>query len=709
MRQSENLPNRGGGNEKPSFLLRWRGKTEGPFSYNEIQRKLSRQEIGMLHEVFQEGRWIPINQLALPATKKYIEDRLGEISANLPQSSKAPAINENGRLSVRWKGRLLGELSLPEIESQLDRQEIGMLHEVYSGGEWTTLNNFFVRRNLSVAKTRISPELGTRKQPASGKTGLRISLENVGMSVKQGGKILQNINLGIEPNEFIGLLGPSGSGKSTLMNAITGRQRATTGSLQINGVDFYKNAFHFRNRIGHVPQKDIVHLPLTVLQELTFAAYLRLPSLNPDWFFSERVNQVIEQIGLSERKSTRNQVLSGGQLKRVSLGLELLSNPELLFLDEATSGLDAGTEARMMSLFRSLADGGRTVICITHNLENVCLCDLVVVLKEGYLVFYGPPNELANYFNVEKTAQIYEALELHSAEEWAGKYVESPFHKLYVVSRRASNQTNPQAAFSPPTTEAASNSALHQFTILTRRYFQVALQDRKNIMLLLAQAPVIAILLGLVFAKENFNDQGNGPINQKMLSFLLVISAIWFGCINAAREIVKELPLYLRERAIGLNLASYFASKFAVLSIFCLIQCFALISITFAMTHFRPDFLIQITCLLLTSFVGMWMGLLVSSLVKNEDKAIAIVPILLIPQVIFSGAILKLSGLSELIAKWIVVSFWSLDAMLHSLGTKAQDVVRPGSSLGEDLLTIGTFLALLMILSSIILKQKDPL
>jgi ABC-type multidrug transport system ATPase subunit len=529
-------------------------------------------------------------------------------------------------------------------------------------------------------------------------------LENLGREVGGKLKILQEINLVIEPNEFVALLGPSGSGKSTLMNAMTGRQKATEGTITLNGDNLYKNSTKYRGQIGHVPQKDIVHLPLTVQQELTFAARLRLPSNRSSEAINERVETVIEQIGLQERKQTKNMSLSGGQLKRVSVGVEILSDPQLLFLDEATSGLDAGIEARMMSLFRRLADEGRTVVCVTHNLDNVCLCDLVAVLVGGRLAYYGPPSDLPAYFNVEKVAQVYACLEGAPPEEWAQRFKASPYYEEYVARRQREGGIS--ASDGNAEVPAKPNGAAHQFFVLTHRYLSVAFQDYKNIIILLVQAPIIAGLIGLVFHSESFDKLPKGPHNQQTLSFLLVISAIWFGCINSAREIVKELDLYLREQAIGLNLASYLGSKVAVLGFFCSLQCVALLAISLAATPFRPNAGLQLGCLLLTSLGGMLMGLLVSSLMKNEDKAVGLVPILLIPQVVFGGAMLKLSGTSLGIAKAVVLSFWALDAMLHSLSSTAQDNFPPSASLRCDLAYIGIFLAVLTLATVVVLMLK---
>src|SRR4051812_1200966 len=193
-------------------------------------------------------------------------------------------------------------------------------------------------------------------------------------------KLLDDINLVVEPGEFVSLLGPSGSGKSTLMDCLNGRRRATGGSVLANGEDFYRHFDSFRQSLGYVPQRDIVHTQLSVYRALYYTAKLRLPTDTGPAELSTRIEEVLQEMELVPHRDTLVANLSGGQIKRVSLGAELLARPCLLYIDEATSGLDAGTEARMMRLFRRLADEGKSIVCITHNVDNVDRCHLALVL-----------------------------------------------------------------------------------------------------------------------------------------------------------------------------------------------------------------------------------------------------------------------------------------------------------------------------------------
>ena len=546
--------------------------------------------------------------------------------------------------------------------------------------------------------------------PSCQKGRVRVSLHEITQTVAsretgQQIKLLDAVSLVIEPNEFVALLGPSGSGKSTLMDAMNGRRPASSGQVRVNEDDFYEAFHYYRRAIGYVPQKDIVHPTLTVRQELGFAAQLRLPA---DTFEAERrriVEQTIGQLGLAERSDTLIRNLSGGQLKRVSLGVELIADPNLLFLDEATSGLDAGTEAKLMALFREIANEGKTVVCITHNVENVSLCDLVAVLAGGKLVYYGPPATLPAFFGVTKISQVYDRLETQPAEVWERQYKASGQYREFVQNRLAAGaggMTTGGPAGKRPAEPQEAAEIQRQLGVLTRRYFTVLAQDRKNAAILLAQAPLIGLLLGMVFG----GDSGGNP---RLLVFLMSISAIWFGCINASREIVKELPIYLRERAVNLQIPAYLGSKVAVLSVLCSVQCLAMYLIVAATTSLPGNAVAQLATLFLTALCGSLLGLLVSALADTTDKATAIVPILLIPQVILADIVTPLGDGLRQFAQLCIVAFWSVDALVDTLPATIGFLRASHHSLGPDLFALLLFALGFAGLAAWALKRKDKL
>jgi ABC-type multidrug transport system ATPase subunit len=377
---------------------------------------------------------------------------------------------------------------------------------------------------------------------------LRLAAEHLEKVVPVGKgrmrKLLDNINLVVNPGEFVSLLGPSGCGKSTLMDCLNGRRRATGGTVLANGEDFYRHFNNFRQSLGYVPQKDIVHTQLTVFRALYYTAQLRLPTDTDPHEMTARIEQVMKEMELLPHRDTLIGNLSGGQIKRVSLGAELLGQPCLLYIDEATSGLDAGTETRMMRLFRRLSDEGRTIICITHNIENVDQCHLILVLARGKLMYYGPPSDAPSYFRVPRISDIYDCLAQGDPEVWEKEFAASGLYQQFVSGRLAASDepaapgvphefvtssiaTAPLAqetnrreivALSQAAPLATAYRQLtagylktrerlgplldswHQFLVLTRRYLELVLGDRRSLRLLLLQAPIVAafLLLGFV-------------------------------------------------------------------------------------------------------------------------------------------------------------------------------------------------------------------
>lgn len=278
--------------------------------------------------------------------------------------------------------------------------------------------------------------------------------------------LIDEVGFGVRPGECVGILGPSGAGKSTLMKLVNGHTRDGSGEVRYDGQDFHTHYHDLKARIGYVPQDDIVHPSLTPASELRFAAQLRLPDLE-EAAVEERVTEVLRRLELDHVAHTRNHRLSGGQRKRVSLGVELLSRPPVLFLDEPTSGLDPSLERKMMALFRQLAEEGRSVLVTTHVMESLADLHLVLVLLRGHLVFFGPPGEALAHFGVSSFPEIYGKLDSGSPGEWRRRYRESPQHQRYVLERwkepppeptgEASSQSSaPPLGAGPPTPPAAA-------------------------------------------------------------------------------------------------------------------------------------------------------------------------------------------------------------------------------------------------------------
>lgn len=517
---------------------------------------------------------------------------------------------------------------------------------------------------------------------ADGQEG-RVRIEALGItktvkdrSTGQSRKLLDDISLVIEPGEFVVIFGGSGSGKSTLLDTLNGRRRATGGRVLYNGVDFYSSFDMYRSTIGYVPQQDIVHRRIKMRRALEYAARLRLPADTTEHEIAAYLDEVLASVRLQEQAGLLIDTpapLSGGQLKRVSLAAELIAKPGVLFLDEVTSGLDAGTDRQMMQTFAELADGGKTVICVTHTLENIAACQLVTLLHRGRLAYFGPPAEAQDYFKLQRLSDIYEVLDTQPPQHWAEQFQASAQRKRYIEERLSPAALAPATASAAPvainTTPPRSNF-WRQTRILTRRYVDLLLGDQRNLAILLLQAPLIGMVVGAVF--DTSGPPAGQAIAQGQVAFMLVLSAVWFGCLNSAREIVKELPVYLRERSVNLGLVPYIASKLLPLATLCIVQCLLLLGVVSATLTLPGDFLPRLLLLTASAFAAAAMGLAISAFVDTNDKAVAMVPILLIPQVILSNAVTKLAGINLWIAKLLVISFWGYDGLKATLSPEVR-------------------------------------
>ncbi|HZI19282.1 MAG TPA: FHA domain-containing protein [Pyrinomonadaceae bacterium] len=460
-----------------------------------------------------------------------------------------------------------------------------------------------------------------------------------------GRPILRGISLALFPREFVGLMGPSGCGKSTLMDALNGLRPASSGSVHVNDLDLYRNFDALRRSIGYVPQHDVLHDVLTVERTLYYAAKLRLPDGTPSAELRRIVGEVIATVGLEEHRDAPFRRLSGGQQKRLSLAVELITKPNFIFLDEPTSPLDPETTENMMMLFRRLADEGRIVVMVTHKFEKFEEMHHVAILtKGGRLAYFGPPREALAYFGCREPGEIYRRIGARDPDELAREFRSSPHYRRYVSDRiaeteeltRTSGQT-PLLAGAPAAAGGAERRfGIRQWLTLTRRYLDIKLKDRRNTALLLAQAPFIAAILALI----------TNSVNDAKTIFIAAVIAIWFGANNAVREIVAEVPIYTRERLVNLKIPSYVFSKFAVLSGVGLIQVLLFVGILVGFGRLSGEDFWRLTLVLyLTLLAGVSMGLLFSAAVSSTEKAMSVLPLILIPQLLLGGFLMPLEDL----------------------------------------------------------------
>ncbi len=480
---------------------------------------------------------------------------------------------------------------------------------------------------------------------------------------------LDDISIPIEPGQFVALVGGSGAGKSTLMRTLLGVEQTTQGVVYLNGENLRNNFNMYRTHIGYVPQDDIIHQELTVSEVLTYAAKLRLP---PDINVTQVVEKTLQDVEMSHRRDAKVSQLSGGQRKRVSIGVELLADPKLFFLDEPTSGLDPGLDKKMMQLLRKLADEGRTVILVTHATTNIKLCDRVVFLgRGGKLCYFGPPDECLRFFAVKDDfADIYNQLEKpENIIDQANKFRQSDDYRRYIENRLNSGTQLRESDIVNNHSHGISFG--EQLKILTQRYFQIQKRDRINLTLALLTAPISISLM--TFAIRNQDplvlgeqpDPTLAPLALRVL-FVFTCAALWVGLSSSLQEIVKESAIYLRERLVNLGLFAYLTSKVAILSILAGLQTLLMAAVIFLFFKSpEPELISWSWGLIITTFLTLItsfsLGLLVSAFVKNTSQANSALPLLLLPQFIFSGVLFKMEGIASKLS-WLMLSRWSVGA-----------------------------------------------
>lgn len=529
--------------------------------------------------------------------------------------------------------------------------------------------------------------------------GVSVVAKEVVKEVKAGkGKkrITNNVSLSIEPGEFVAIIGGSGAGKTTLLNCLSGMADFTSGDILINGESIKTNNRSIRSIIGYVPQSDIVYDNLTLERMLFYSAQLRMPRDTSKDEIKQKINETLEMVELSEHRNTVISRLSGGQKKRASIAVELLASPKLFFLDEPSSGLDPGTEKNLMAMLKKLTLTGKTVIMVTHTVQNIGMCDRVICMGNGGLLCYsGKPLRALAFFEKESMTDIYEDLNEHSAN------VSEKFRRATYGRYDVSPSTQPERE------KRRHNiiDSLLQFKVMMKRYAEIIWKSKPRLLLLLFMPVLLTALVCIAFqADGNLYNYMKLSVNRTNLPFLVgsdtmtlmftfSCAVFWVGIFNSVQEISKERTIYERERFTGVKTVPYIMSKFVIIGILCIVQSLIMMLLfTFftnttatvdgdmtAVTALKLSmgkngivftngglwFELYITTFLLM-LSAMCLGLTISAAVSN-DMALVLCPVCLLPQILFSGVPSTLSGITETMSN-IVSCRWSCIAYFTSTG-----------------------------------------
>ncbi|MEV5342623.1 FHA domain-containing protein [Streptomyces sp. NPDC052676] len=487
------------------------------------------------------------------------------------------------------------------------------------------------------------------------------SARHLTVTVDGGKQILKDVSFGVPEKSLIAVIGPSGSGKSTLLKALTGYRPANQGEVLYDNRNLYKQFAELRQRIGLVPQDDILHKELTVKKALKYAAKLRFPADTTAAEREARIDEVLRELKLDIHKDKKVTSLSGGQRKRVSVALELLTKPSLIFLDEPTSGLDPGMDRDVMQLLRGLADDGRTVLVVTHSVAELALCDkLLVMAPGGSVAYFGPPEEALNFFGYDTWADVFSAFENYRDYDWAGRWKGSQHYQMYAADIDA---VAPQAvqmpqmqAIKPPKPQGW----MSQWITLVRRYISVIASDKGFLALMVILPAVLGAVSLLIDPDRGLLPNPPHPQTGRIIPngtattvlLILAVGACFAGAANSVRELIKERVIYERERATGLSRSAYLMSKVFVLGLITVLQGLMVGVIGFASREIPEEGLILGGATLIElslpimalGFTSMMFGLIISSLVKTAEKTMPLLVMFAIIQVVFTGCLFALNG-----------------------------------------------------------------
>jgi ABC-type multidrug transport system ATPase subunit len=504
----------------------------------------------------------------------------------------------------------------------------------------------------------------TETEAATGTGGLNV--HGVTWTLEGNLTLLDNISMSARPGTLTAVIGPSGAGKSTFARLVAGYTHPTTGTVSFEGHDVHAEYASLRSRIGMVPQDDVVHGQLTVRQALMYAAELRLP---PDTSKADReqvVNEVLEELEMTKHLDTRVDKLSGGQRKRASVALELLTGPSLLILDEPTSGLDPALDRQVMTMLRQLADAGRVVLVVTHSLTYLDVCDQVLLLAPGgRTAFYGPPNQIGPSMGTTNWADIFSSV--------AGDPVAA--NKRF-IAQHGPPPPQPPAQKPADLGKPTKTSLPRQFSTIARRQMRLIVSDR-GYFVFLAFLPFIMGVLSLsVPGDVGFGvpvpaiKGGEAPNEPGQILVLLNVGAIFMGTALTIRALIGERAIFLREQAVGLSTSAYILAKVFVFAGFALMQSAIVVGINVWGKKWGPGAVTSgavIPPRTLELYVDVaaccvaaaMTGLALSALAKSNEQIMPLLVVAIMSQLVFQGGMIPVTGrivLDQL--SWVTPARW---------------------------------------------------
>ena len=527
-----------------------------------------------------------------------------------------------------------------------------------------------------------------------------VRVDAVDVSRRIGGReILHKLSLSVEAGELVAIAGGSGAGKTTLLEILAGLQLPSEGELRHDGVA-RRSRVSAGSAIGYVPQDDIIHLEMPLRRTLRYAALLRLPAGTTASEAERIVDETLRDLDLADRADVPVRALSGGQRKRASIAVELLTRPRLFFLDEPTSGLDPSTAADVMRLLRRLSQRGITIVLTTHEPAGIDRCDRVVFLaRDGHLAFTGSPTAARRYFGVDSLSEVYERLAgEHTPQVWAERFADS---RVRSKTRLGLTQRAVPAARS----DVRRTGMVRQWWLLTRRNIDVLGRNRLTLAILLGSPVLVTAMMATLFKRGAFDPGSAADVGPAQIVFWIAFDGFFFGLTYGLLQIVGEMAVFRRERLAGLSVGAYVASKVTAL-LPVLAGVSAVLLVVLRALGRLPAVGWDVYASLFATIVieatsALALGLFASAAVSNAAQAALALPMLCFPQVLFGGAIVPVDQMATpgRLMSLALSNRHAFDALGRDLGLDRYTTTLPAMSAYRETFHGGTAASLMALAS----------
>jgi len=527
-----------------------------------------------------------------------------------------------------------------------------------------------------------------------------VRVDAVDVSRRIGGReILHKLSLSVEAGELVAIAGGSGAGKTTLLEILAGLQLPSEGELRHDGVA-RRSRVSAGSAIGYVPQDDIIHLEMPLRRTLRYAALLRLPAGTTASEAERIVDETLRDLDLADRADVPVRALSGGQRKRASIAVELLTRPRLFFLDEPTSGLDPSTAADVMRLLRRLSQRGITIVLTTHEPAGIDQCDRVVFLaRDGHLAFTGSPTAARRYFGVDSLSEVYERLAgEHTPQVWAERFADS---RVRSKTRLGLTQRAVPAARS----DVRRTGMVRQWWLLTRRNIDVLGRNRLTLAILLGSPVLVTAMMATLFKRGAFDPGSAADVGPAQIVFWIAFDGFFFGLTYGLLQIVGEMAVFRRERLAGLSVGAYVASKVTAL-LPVLAGVSAVLLVVLRALGRLPAVGWDVYASLFATIVieatsALALGLFASAAVSNAAQAALALPMLCFPQVLFGGAIVPVDQMATpgRLMSLALSNRHAFDALGRDLGLDRYTTTLPAMSAYRETFHGGTAASLMALAS----------